>query len=447
MPAYCKFPSAFVSLLHKGLMDHQNFERARDFLSKLAIFGSTQILVMGLQFAVGIYIIRRLPVEDYALYTLANTVVGMMNVLSDGGISSGVMAQGGKVWQDREKLGGVLAAGFALRKAVSSVAVAISAPILIYLMLDHGAGYAVVTLLLVVLLGTFWLSLYGSLLGVPLALHQRVKETSKIQLQTSVLRSVLSLSAIFAIPSVASPLLANLISQGWATWKTKRVADGFFDPETPADPQARKAIVGMIQRTLPAAIYFCVSGQIMIWLLSVFGTTTAIAQVGALGRLSQLLLILSTVFSFIVVPRFARCMADRAKLFALSLYSLGVMGLICALICGFVAAFPQLALTVLGEKYSDLSVEVVLAILHGSVGLLAGTCLSLAVSRGWVIPPTIVVTLSIVFQVFGLLLIDVSDARAALLFGLFLNLSGLGTAFVYLLICILKVNNNTELSV
>jgi hypothetical protein len=44
----------------------------------------------------GILIIRLLPVE-YAFYTLANTMHRTMTVLADGGITTGVMSQVGKV--------------------------------------------------------------------------------------------------------------------------------------------------------------------------------------------------------------------------------------------------------------------------------------------------------------------------------------------------------------
>ncbi len=63
----------------------------------ISVTGSAQVLIQALGFISGIIIIRLLPTEEYAFYTLANTMLGTMNILSDAGVSTGVMAQGGKV--------------------------------------------------------------------------------------------------------------------------------------------------------------------------------------------------------------------------------------------------------------------------------------------------------------------------------------------------------------
>lgn len=407
-----------IAILLTRLQKHRHFNRAIEFCSKFAVFGSTQIAVMGLQFAVGIYIIRRLSVEDYALYTLANTVFGMMNVLADGGITSGVAAEGGKVWRDPHRLGGVLAAGFAIRRTLSSIAVAIFTPILVYLLLTHGASYTVVSLLVIILISSFLLSLRTSLLGVPLGLHQRISDISVIGFAASIIRSVLSLSAMTAIPSVATPLFANLFSQVWAAWQTGKRSACFFNRNSAADTNAQIAIADIVKRSLPGAIYFCFSGQITIWLLSTFGTATAIAQVGALGRLGQLLLILNTVFATLVLPRFSRCTAGRKALSRMAFMSIGGMAAACFGILVFVAVFPSSALYLLGTQYSSLTSEVVIAVAQSCVGLLSWVCYHLALTRGWILLPIVSIGITIVTQIIAAMLINVSDLRGALIYGL-----------------------------
>ncbi len=88
---------------------HPKYDTIVSWGKLISITGSAQIIVQAVGFASGILIIRLLPVQEYAFYTLANTMLGAMTVLSDGGISTGVMAQGGKVWEDKLKLGKVLA--------------------------------------------------------------------------------------------------------------------------------------------------------------------------------------------------------------------------------------------------------------------------------------------------------------------------------------------------
>ena len=67
------------------------------WIKLIFVTGSAQIIVQATGLFCGILVIRLLPVNEYALYTLANTMLGTMTVLADSGISSGVMAQGGKV--------------------------------------------------------------------------------------------------------------------------------------------------------------------------------------------------------------------------------------------------------------------------------------------------------------------------------------------------------------
>ena len=59
------------------------------------------------------------------------------------------------------------------------------------------------------------------------------------------------------------------------------------------------------------SIYFCFSGQITIWLISIFGNTTSIAEVGALGRLAMRLNIFTVRFSIIVIPWYAKLVEKK----------------------------------------------------------------------------------------------------------------------------------------
>lgn len=84
------------------------------------VTGGAQILIQAIGFISGIMVIRLLSPQEYAYYVLANTVLGTMVVLADGGVSSGVMSQGAKVWQDKIKLGLVFSTGIHLRKKIRS---------------------------------------------------------------------------------------------------------------------------------------------------------------------------------------------------------------------------------------------------------------------------------------------------------------------------------------
>jgi hypothetical protein len=121
----------------------------------VTLTAGAQVLIQGIGFISGILIIRILPTHEYALYTLANTMLGIMILLADGGITTGVMAQGGKVWQNNDRLGAVIATGLDLRKKIAIASVLISAPILIFLLHHHMASWFMSCLIFITILPAF----------------------------------------------------------------------------------------------------------------------------------------------------------------------------------------------------------------------------------------------------------------------------------------------------
>ncbi|MDB5111018.1 MAG: hypothetical protein JWR67_2132, partial [Mucilaginibacter sp.] len=130
-----------MKVLVQQINTNPSFARVLEWGKLISITGSSQLLIQAIGLIGGILIIRLLPTQEYGLYTLANTMLGTMIVLADGGISSSVLAQGGKVWNSRERLGSVLSTGFNLRKKFAVVSLFIAIPILLYLLRYHNAGW------------------------------------------------------------------------------------------------------------------------------------------------------------------------------------------------------------------------------------------------------------------------------------------------------------------
>src|SRR5262245_44789036 len=110
----------------------------RSGVEKVVLTGGVQAAIQACGFLGGLVAIWLLPVQEYAYYTIANAVLGTMTVLADSGVAQSVLAQGGKVWQDSQALGGVVAGGMALRRRFAAFALLVSLPILYYLLHQHG---------------------------------------------------------------------------------------------------------------------------------------------------------------------------------------------------------------------------------------------------------------------------------------------------------------------
>ncbi len=413
-----------------------SFARAIEFGKLVTITGSSQVLVQIVGLVSGILVIRLLPTTEYALYVLANTMLGMMTVLADGGISTGVVSRGGNVWNDREKLGVVLATGLDLRKKFAIVSLVVSIPLMIVLLRNHHAGWLSCILIVLAVVPTFVSTLSGSLLQVAPRLKQDIIPLAKNQLLSNLMRLVLVAGTLVFVPFAYVAILASGIPQIWANINLRKISLPYADWKQSPDRKVSKEIMAFVKRMLPAAIYYCMSGQITIWLISIFGSTMAIAQVGALARLAMLLGIVNMVLNILVVPRFARLANTKTTLLGFYVKVQSGLVAVCAVVTILVWLFAQEILWVLGSDYSGLAYELLLAIVGSCLNLIVGFNAVLNSSRGWLLHPVIGISLGVLSIAVGMVLIDVSTLRGVLLFNIFTGVAGL---FIHPLYGVIKL--------
>ncbi|MFZ2449507.1 MAG: hypothetical protein WAW36_03195 [Methylovulum miyakonense] len=349
----------------------------------IAVTGSAQVMVQALGFFGGILVIRLLPTHEYALYILANTMLATMTMLADGGIATGVMSQGGKVWQDKQKLGAVLVTGMQLRKKFAVFSLMLAMPVLFYLLRKHDASWLMSGLIVLSLIPAFFTSLSGTLLEIIPKLQQDIAPLQKIQVAANAGRLALLGLTLFVYPFAAVAIACAGGSQIWSNWRLRKISYRYVDRAQAEDLEVRTKILSFVKRIMPGTVYYCFSGQITIWLISIFGTTDVIAQVGALSRLAMLFSILSTLIGILVVPRFARLPNNRKLLCTRFIQINASVLMLCATIFISTWCFPTQFLWILGEKYNGLIIEVILISAIGAVGILVGTILALNSSRGF----------------------------------------------------------------
>jgi O-antigen/teichoic acid export membrane protein len=377
-----------------------------DKLKSRSEWARSALLTMGAQVGVqllgfvgGIIVIRNLAPEEYAYYTIAITALGAMTALTDGGIGSGVLSQGGRVWQDRHKLGGVIAAGFELRKRFALVAIALSLPVTFLLLRHHGASAAEAAAVSVSIVPMFLATVAGQLFETVPRLHQRLLPVQRIQLGLNLARLATLALVLPFWPLAAVASLGAAIPQLWATWRLRDVASAQASLHEPPDVQARARIVEQVRRTLPATVYYTWSGQLAMWLISIFGRTDAVAAVGALGRLAMVLAALGVAFGVVAVPRYARIHAsDHDRLRRRYWQAQGVLLAIGAVPLATLVAMPSTVLALLGPHYLDLEHEAALMAASTLMAVITGAAFSLGAARGVVAPPWLTVPCGLLVQ-------------------------------------------------
>eukprot|EP00903_Cladosiphon_okamuranus_P003767 g3765.t1 len=372
--------------------------KALEWSRLLAITGGSQVAIQLLGFASGIFVIRLLSQDQYALYTIANAMLGTLAVLADGGISTGVMACGGRVWEDKSKLGGVLVTGIKLRHRFAIGSVVIAMPLLAYLLYDHGAGWWAILLICLSILPAFFTGLTETILSIGPKLHQNVTPLQKIQVGASLLRFVLSFASILVFPFAAVALFAAGLPQILANFRLRKLVREKADLDAEYEKETASEILKSVKRILPGAIYFSFSGQISIWLLSLFGTTSAVAQIGGLSRLTMLVSSVGLVFGILVVPRFSRLANESKGLRRFFLqFTAAQLALIVLMLGGVIVLGPYF-LMLLGEGYEGLELELFLLFVGASLSLLKGSWFSLFAGRGLILPAAVSVGANLLAQ-------------------------------------------------
>lgn len=422
------------------LKAHPKYDNVMQWSKLISITGSSQIAIQIINFVCGIFIIRHLTITEYALYTLAYTMLGSMDVLADGGIVSGVTAEGGKVWQEKSKLGSVIATGMNLRKKFAVASILINGAVLIYLLVHNNASWYYALLILLTLIPVFYANLSDALLEIAPKLNQDIKPLQKNQLLANFGRLLLIIPAVFFAPFAPVVLIATGIPRIIANIKLKKISEKFASPNQLENSDVKKNIIRMVKRILPGDIYNIFSVQITFWILSIVGSANAIAQVGALFRIGMALSLMSVIFNTIIIPRYSRMQEDRKKLKENMIkIQLLLVGLGFAIV--FVTwLFASQIIWLLGDNYANLEFELVLSIIILYLNIIANVISSMCRGRGWVLNPLLSITINLSTIIIGAFLLDIRSLVGVLL----LNITVSGVLVVMHSLYSFKVLNKLE---
>ncbi|MUP45420.1 polysaccharide biosynthesis protein [Gramella sp. BOM4] len=412
------------------LQSNPSYTKLLEWGRLLSVTSLAQIFVQVIGFLSGIIVIRFLSLEEYAFYTLANTILGTMTLLADGGVSAGVLSQSGKVWKEKSKLGKVLATGLSLRKKLAFFSLCISVPLLFFLLKHHGSSWLMATLIALALIPAFYADLSSALLVIVPKLHQDIPPILMNDIKVGLGRLFLTTFLIFIFPFTFIALLANGLPRLYGNIQLKKIAAPYFKPEK-VDPKIEKKIWSTVKRMFPGVLYYCFSGQIMLWIISFFGNTTSLAQLGALARIAVILGLITKLSQTLVIPRFARLQEERKRLFK---YYLQICFFLVLIIAAFISVgylFAEEILWILGDKYSGLQFELLLVLLGGGINLLSAISFELNISRDWIINPLFSISLSIATMIIGAIFLDIAQLTGVLIFNILLAVVQFLINFVY----------------
>ena len=345
-------------------------------------FLSISILIQVLGFLSGILLVRQLSHAEYAFYTISNTLQSTLVVLADVGISVTLYSIGGKVWNDAHRLGQLMNTTMVFRRRISIVSTIIVIPILTWLLRSNGAGWIYTELLCLIVLGGALCRLTNDIYATILKLQGFIEKPQRLELLLNVVRLCLLLLVTGVFPNALPCVLLGSLIFAFQLTKLRVWASAYVDTTAPPSEEDKVSILKLMRDQLPLTIFYCIQGQLTLYLLSVFGSVHQVAEMGALGRITMILQPLNVLLATIAVPRFAKCQ-DRQQMLTLYLGIVGGLIGVCSGIFLVIFLFPHQVLWLLGAKYSHLQNELSLVVALQLIIIVSGAIFTLALARGW----------------------------------------------------------------
>lgn len=404
----------------------QAFHRVR----LIGSFAAVQATVQMLGFLAGIILVRGLTQPEYAYFTIANTMQGTINVLTDIGISIGLISIGGRVWHDRSRFGQLITTALRLRRKLGTIAILGITPVLYFMLVKNGASFAYTALLIGAVLFGLIVQLSLGVLGVVPRLRSDIRRIQTIDFTGSVARLVTLGALMFVFLNAGIAIMVGAAALLLQYWLLRRYAAQVIDLAADENLEDRKAMIGFIRSQAANAIFFCFQGQITIFLISFFASrASSVAEVGALGRLAMIFAVLSNLLGNIFVPAFARCQ-DPRKLRRLYAEIAGGVAAFSLLVLAAAAFFPSEFLYVLGPKYAHLHRELLFMVAGAVLNALTGTFWALNASKAWIAGSWLYIPITLTTQIALIPFTDFTSVMGVLTFNLFSAIPSLGLNFV-----------------
>jgi hypothetical protein len=170
---------------------------------------------------------------------------------------------------------------------------------------------------------------------------------------------------------------------------------------------------------LPDNLFYAMQGQITLMLITLIGHTSGVASVGALNRISQILVFVSQMNPILIEPFFARMPVARVK--QTYLLVAGIVAVGSAAFVSLAYFFPELFLWILGPHYKQLRLEVALVVLASGIRYFASVLWIMHSARRfvymWVSITNIVCTLLV--QAYFITTHDLSTVRGVVLLNVY----------------------------
>jgi len=361
--------------------------RARSWAGILSAYFGTQTVAQLLGIAAGIVFIRTMPLREFALYTIAMSVLTFFAFATDLGSTSSLVHFYRRAAAEGEDFRRYLAAVLSLRRAsfvIGAFVVAVALPAI-----ARAKGYdgMEVTLVTLAVIAAVAFQIVAALRQLTLRLQGGFGRSYRADLAGASCRLALAGAMVLTALlrswlGVLTAAAASAVTAWIARERGFTTNDGARTTTSGGVAPYRRAVLRYLLPTLPSALYFSVQGPLVVWLAATFGGSRNIAEVGALTRLGLLVGLFSGLTGVVFMPRLARIHDEgvyRSRVLQFGCLHLALAGTL--LFAAWLA--PSAFLSLLGPHYAGLQRELLLVVGGAGLTLLGGYFVSVNLARCW----------------------------------------------------------------
>jgi O-antigen/teichoic acid export membrane protein len=409
-------------------------------LRQIALVGGVESFGVAVGGIAGLLIVNVMPKEQYAAYTYLVACMTLMLGVTDLGLAHCCLPIVGQRNRDVPWIVGACQQVFRKRWVLLGAGLAIVGPYWFYTTSQHGwwgGGYLLASALVI---AVTLFSLREHYANTILLILSHIPALNRIGFTSNIVR-LSFVGVVLLLPMTSwsiAGILAATAAAGFVSvmlyrkeFRTLAIPNLKLAPDDAKRVDAQ--IVQIAKPLVLPAIFYQVQGVITVFLVSLFGTSTMMAEVGAFGRLSMVLMVVDRVTNILLFPVIARAPQGarlRSILLQAHLAYLGMM----ALVLLTSVLFPHYWILLLGKQYGSMEPLVWMVFVSSILMNASGFAFRTLAVRGATAGQSFSILVTLATQVLYLWLVGVSDLRSVLGFAIATSVANFGYQYALLIL-------------
>ncbi len=383
---------------------------------------SGQGLGLILSFISSLIIIRTFPIEEFAIYVLFFALTTVQTVGSDLGLGNCALTLLTKSRHAPNRQQQIITAALRIEKKLVVLGLILSLSLGSILLNGMEIENARIPLLAAAVLVLGHLQATVNIKKNRFNANQSQRAIFIIALQEG---SVKTLAALFTYlrPEVETVALISVI--GWVL--INKFADRAKSVDNLKKENLEKLLLRSTLKVAPTALFFLIQANFAIFVFSYFDLRYKVAELGALGRLGQIIGFFSIVIPFFIQPTFAKLTSQSYRSSLLKLLTASTIVFLSLAISTSLGA--NYWVMILGNRYQHLEPLIGLAVLGPATYVLALMLNAVVQAKKISAWQNLTVAIATIAQIFFCAIVGLRETADALIFNMIPSVAMLITQF------------------